>query len=276
MLRLMDRTVVRFDGYQVDLRSGELRQGEVCVRLQEQPLQILGLLLERAGDIVTRDELRARLWPDGTIVDFEHSVNAAIKRLRAALGDTAERPRYVETLHRRGYRFIATIESGPDNPVRARIGRHAPVDDRPRLVVLPFTNLSDDPAQEYFSDGLTEEIIAQLGQRSGRHLGVIARTSAMALRHTGRTAREIGQCLRADYLIEGSVRRERDRVRITAQLIETMGETHLWAESYDRDLVDCLAIQAEVAARVAQSLALELLPERNAGAGRTRHPGAYQ
>ncbi len=276
MLVKMDPAVVRFDSFEVDLRAGELRKGDVSVRLQEQPLQIVAVLLDRPGDIVTREELRSRLWPDGTTVDFEHSVNAAIKRLRAALGDTADNPRYVETLHRRGYRFIATVErvAGTDRGPRPRV--RAPADDRPRLVVLPFKNLSESRAQDYFSDGLTEEIIAQLGQRSARHLGVIARTSAMALRNSGRTANEIGQWLHADYLIEGSVRREKDRVRITAQLIETRGETHLWAESYDRHVVDCLAIQTEVASRVAHSLALELLPERNRGAGRTRHPGAYQ
>ena len=270
----MDSTVVRFDGFEVDLRAGELRRGEASVRLQEQPLQILAMLLDRPGDTVTREELRMRLWPDGTTVDFEHSVNAAIKRLRAALGDAADHPRYVETLHRRGYRFIAPVERVGNSD--ARPGSLAPLDTRPRLVVLPFTNLSDDPAQEYFSDGLTEEIIAQLGRRSARHLGVIARTSAMALRHSGRTASDIGRCLRADYLIEGSVRREKNRVRITAQLVETSGETHLWSESYDRDLIDILAIQEEVASRVARSLALELLPDRSLDAGRTRHPGAYQ
>lgn len=272
----MAHAVVRFDGFEVDLRAGELRKGETSVRLQEQPLQILAMLLDCPGAVVTREELRVRLWPDGTTVDFEHSVNAAIKRLRAALGDAADSPRYVETLHRRGYRFIAPVETVDDNGGQRHSGSPAPASNRPRLVVLPFKNLNGDPGQEYFSDGLTEELIAQLGRRSARDLGVIARTSAMALRHSGRTASDIGRHLRADYLIEGSVRREKDRVRITAQLIETAGETHLWAETYDRDLIDLLAVQTEVASRVAQSLALELLPDRTAGAGQTRHPGAYQ
>ena len=273
----MGRTVVRFDGFEVDLRAGELRKGNVNVRLQEQPLQILTMLLDRAGDVVTRDELKTRLWPDGTSVDFEHSVNAAIKRLRTALGDTADHPRYVETLHRRGYRFVAPIDlDGARDQAWRAAGVLSPANGRPRLVVLPFKNLSGDPAQDYFGEGMTEEIIAQLGQRSARHLGVIARASATSLRDSGRSARDIGQCLRADYLIDGSVRRERDRVRITVQLVETGGETHLWAESYDRELVDCLTIQAEVASQVADALALELLPERSARSGRTRHPGAYQ
>jgi len=137
----MSRQVVRFDQFEVDLRSHELRKGGVRVRLQDQPFQILTMLLDRAGDVVTREEIRDRLWPDGTFVDFEHSMNAAIKRLRAALGDTAESPRFVETMHRRGYRFIATVEQ-PGGPV-GTVDVSSTL-SRPRLVVLPFANLGTD------------------------------------------------------------------------------------------------------------------------------------
>ena len=218
----MSPSVFRFDRYEVNVRTRELWKGGARVRLQDQPFQILAMMLERAGDVVTREEIRARLWPDGTTVDFEHSVNAAIKRLRAALGDMAEEPRYVETLPRRGYRFLAPVEQGA---VIALSNRKLPR-DKPRLVVLPFANLSDMPAQDYFSDGLTEELIAQLGHLFGTRIGVIARTSSMLLKGGRQTASEIGRGFGARYLIEGSVRREGDWVRVTAQLIETDGETH--------------------------------------------------
>jgi TolB-like protein/tetratricopeptide (TPR) repeat protein len=270
----MDARMLRFENFEVDLRARELRRGSSVVRLQEQPFQILAMMLERPGDIVTREEIRARLWPDGTTVDFEHSVNAAVKRLRAALGDAAEHPRYVETLPRRGYRFIARIQD-PD-PASTAPNRAPAAPHRPRLVVLPFANLSDDPAQDYFSDGLTEEMIAQLGRRCASRIGVLARTSSMLYKNAMRGAGDIGEALRADYLVEGSVRREGDRVRITAQLIETSGETHVWAESYDRRLADCLAVQMEVASEIAHALSHELLPTSNVETAGTRHTGAYQ
>jgi DNA-binding winged helix-turn-helix (wHTH) protein len=163
-----ERRLLRFGSFELDLRSRELRNGSARSRLQEQPFEILRLMLERAGDVVTRDELRQRLWPTGTFVDFEHSLNAAIKRLRAALGDDAEQPRFVETVPRRGYRFIARAVDADS----ARAQERCATAPRLRLAVLPFSNLSDDSSQEYFSDGLTEELIAQLGpavSRAGRH-----------------------------------------------------------------------------------------------------------
>ncbi len=223
--------------------------------------------------------MRERLWPDGTFVDFEHSVNAAIKRLRAALGDTAENPRFVETLHRRGYRFVAPIDqaAAPAEPgAGCSWRRPRQPDRRPRLVVLPFTNLSGDHVPDYFSDGLTEEMIAQVGRRCASRIGVLARTSSMLYKNVVRGASDIGEALHADYLVEGSVRREGDRVRITAQLIETKGETHLWAESYDRHLADCLAVQTEVASQIAHALTQELLPQPSAIGIGTTNPAAYQ
>jgi TolB-like protein/tetratricopeptide (TPR) repeat protein len=268
----MARQVAKFGPYEVDVHSRELKKGGVRVRLQDQPFQILTMLIEHAGDVVTREQIRDRLWPDGTFVDFEHSMNAAIKRLRAALGDTAENPRFVETLHRRGYRFVAAVVPPEVTafPVQAPI---AP--SRPRLVVLPFANLGTD-TPEYFSDGLTEEMIMQLGRRCADRIGVLARTSSMLYKNVMRAASDIGEALRADYLVEGSVRRDGDRVRITAQLIETKGETHLWANSYDRTMADCLAVQTEVATQIAIALATELIPVPSDGGTGTRHAGAYQ
>ena len=250
--------LVRFESFELDVRSRELRKGKDRVRLQEQPFEILRMMLEHPGDVVTREELAKRLWPDGTFVDFEHSLNAAVKRLRAALGDDADNPRFVETLPRRGYRFIAVLASKGlvvDVPP-------APPDYRARLAVLPFTNSGGEAGQEYFSDGLTEEMIMQLGRLGRGRIGVIARWSSMAFKGGTRRAREIGEALRADYLLEGSVRREGDRVRITAWLVDAPSETHLWTDVYERHLTDCLSVQAEVAARIAGSLAVELMPEQ--------------
>ena len=261
--------LLRFESFELDVRSRELRKGKQRIRLQEQPFEILRLMLERPGDVVTREELARHLWPQGTFVDFEHSLNAAVKRLRAALGDDADNPRFVETLPRRGYRFIASLRDGETVAVLPVVS-----DYKARLAVLPFANLSGDPAQEYFSDGLTEEMTLQLGRLGRGRIAVISRSSSNAFKGSGRRAREIGEILRADYLLEGSVRREADRVRITAQLVETRSEAHLWTDAYERSLTDCLSVQAEVAARIARSLAVELLPEQPVQP--SRDPAAYQ
>ncbi len=241
----------RFGAFELDVRSRELRTGTACIRLQEQPFEILRLMLERPGEVVTREELRQRLWPEGTFVDFEHSLNAAIKRLRAALGDEADNPRFVQTLPRRGYRFIGASGAEAKDPPTGSAGV--------RLAVLPFANLSDEA--EYFTDGLTDEMISQLGQRCRGRIGVVARWSSMVFKGTTERVSEIGRTLRADYLLEGGVRREGDRVRITARLIDTSSETQLWAETYERHLTDCLSVQADVAARIAESLTVELAPD---------------
>ena len=225
----------RFGTFEVDVRARELRKGGIRIRLQDQPFEILMVMLERPGEVVTREELRLRLWPAGTFVDFEHSLNAAIKRLRAALGDDADNPRFVETLHRRGYRFIASVESDGQLVRNLQMvrppGFKAADSVNVRLVVLPFANLSNDSAQEYFSDGLTEEMITQIGRLCPGRLGVIARTSSMLFKRTPKSASEIGRELSADYLLEGSVRGDSGRIRITAQLIETRTEVHLWAQT---------------------------------------------
>jgi TolB-like protein len=243
---------LRFATFELDVHSRELRQGDRRIPLQDQPFEVLRALLERPGDIVTREELQRRLWPDGTFVDFEHGLNAAVKRLRAALGDTADNPRFVETLPRRGYRFVTKLDVGSGPQVR--------------LVVLPFANLSGDAAQDYFSDSLTEELIAQLGVACRGRVGVIARWSSMAFKGASRRARDIAEALQASHLLEGTVRCDGERLRITARLIEAANETHLWSELYDRDLSQSglmpgrwsLAVQTDVASHVAAALTFEL------------------
>lgn len=256
--------------FDVDFETRSLRRGGVTTRLPEQPFQVLELLLEKRGLVVTREELRRRLWHDGTMVDFEHSVNAAIKRLRAALGDDAATPRYIETVPRRGYRVVAPVVEDP-----APASDVSAVDRRLRLVVLPFSNLSASGERDYFSDGFTEEMIAQLGRRCGSHVGVLARTSSMCFKDAAHRVGDIGRALRADYLVEGSVRISGDRVRITAQLIETAGETHRWAQSFTREIADGLAVQEEVASEIAQALTQEIVPP-SAECWYSRNPRAYE
>ena len=252
-------TDFRFGRFEIDSRTRELRKDGVRLRLQDQPFALLALMLEHPGELLTRDELRDRLWPDGTFVDFEHGVNAAIKRLRAVLGDNAERPRFVETLHRRGYRFIAKVERVNSHGAYALT---AATDARRRLAVLPFTNMGEACMPESFAGGLTEELVTHLGRLCSDRIGVIARSSCTRVQRADRTAREIGTALRAHYLLEGTVRMEANRVRITAQLIEAEGETQLWAESYDRPLSDSLLVQSDVATQIVRSVAVELLPDR--------------
>jgi TolB-like protein/Tfp pilus assembly protein PilF len=261
--------VVRFGSFEADFRSGELRKSGIKLKIPGQPLQVLEVLLEHPGEMVSREELRLRLWRDDTTVDFENSLNTAVNKLREALGDTAASPRYVETLPRRGYRFLARL----DEPARA--AQRAPGAVKPMLVVLPFENLSGDPEQEYFADGMTEEMISQLGRLHASRLGVIARTSAIQYKGTRKSVREIAGELGVGFLLEGTVRRAGERVRITAQLIQASDQAHLWAESYDRTLDDILSIQTDVANRIGRSLATELLPAA-AGRSATPKPEAYE
>jgi TolB-like protein/DNA-binding winged helix-turn-helix (wHTH) protein/Tfp pilus assembly protein PilF len=271
-------TDFRFGRFEIDSRTRELRKDGVRLRLQDQPFSVLALMVEHPGELLTRDELRDRLWPDGTFVDFEHGLNAAVKRLRSVLGDNAERPRFVETLHRRGYRFIARVErvNGIDgSPALANVIGGS--DIKQRLAVLPFIHLGEASAPDSFAGGLTEELITQLGRLCADRLGVIARSSCMRVQRTNRTVREIGDALRARYLVEGTVRTDADRVRITAQLIDTRSETQLWAESYERPMTDSLMVQSDVATQIVRSVAVELLPDRAPTAlNGTRHIDAYQ
>lgn len=260
------RSTVRFGTFELDQESGELRLEGTRVRLQDQPLQLLQILLEQPGKVVTREELQRRIWPSDTFVDFGHGINNAIKRLREALGDTAETPRYIETLPRRGYRFIASAETPkkqvPD-PIRS-------------LAVLPLENLSRDPEQEYFADGMTEALITSLAKISA--LRVTSRTTAMHYKGVHRPLPELARELSVEAIVEGAVLRSGDRVRISVQLIEARSDQHLWAESYSRDLRDALELQAEVARAVAREIQVKLTPQEQAHLAHSRRvdPEAYE
>src|SRR5437660_9517467 len=249
---------VRFGDFELDQDTGELRRGGVKIRLQEQPLQMLQILLEQPGKMVAREELQKRIWSSDTFVDFDHGINHGIKRLREALADTAETPRYIETLPRRGYRFIADT----DVAVQATVGRIQ------FLAVLPLENLSRDPEQEYFTDGLTEALITSLAKISA--LSVVSRTTAMHYKGVHRRLPEIARELQVDGIVEGTVLRSGERVRISVQLIEARTDRHLWAESYDRDLRDVLALQTEVARGVAKEVQVRLTPREQERLARTR------
>jgi TolB-like protein/Tfp pilus assembly protein PilF len=244
--------IVRFGVFEADLDAGELRRRGRRVRIQDQPFRILEVLLNATGSVVTRDELRSRLWAGDTFVDFEHGLNAAINKLREALGDTASSPRYIETIPRRGYRFLVAPE-GESRSERPR-------STRAMLLVLPFRNASGDPAEEFFSDGLTTEMTVRLGRLNPQRLAVIATSSSMRFRSPDRPAERIARELGADHVLEGSVRRHDGRVRISAQLWSVADKVHLWANSYDRELSDEFEIQRDVAAQVAGALALEFAP----------------
>ena len=322
--------VFRFGLFEADGTRNTLTRKGVRVKIHNQPFCVLILLLENAGEIVTRDELRQKLWPDGTHVDFDGSLNVILKKLRGAIDDDSDNPRFIETVPRRGYRFIAPLsEISHNQMLRGEDAiAHAPAEGgnreaarqeftsdsgqvttsaalpplsnarpwswklaifatvglamvlagfiyvmrpypssnsgaqkRVMLAILPFQNLSNDPDQEYFSDGLLEETITDLGQISPEHLGVIARTSAMAYKHTGKTVSQIGRELGVDYILEGSVRREARRARITAQLIRVSDQTHLWARNYDRDLKDLIEVQNDLGNAIAEQVQANLAPQ---------------
>ena len=245
------RSKARFANFEVDLRSRELRKHGVRMRLAEKPFQILELLLAHAGAVVTRKALREKLWPD-THVGYEHSLNTAVNTLREMLGDTAQNPRYIETIPRLGYRFVCAIAESAAPPVVKK------------LAVLPFENLSSSQEQEHFADGLTEEIISRLGQLDARRLGVIARTTCIQYKRTQKSILEIAAELGVNTILEGSVRRSGDTLRITAQLIDATDQTHLWSAAFDRELGNALAIQSDIARDINAAVARELLSEKAA------------
>lgn len=259
LLRPVD--VVRFGTFELSPVTGELRKRGLRIALQEQPLRVLTALLERPGDVVSRDALCQRLWPHGTFVDFEHSLNAAVRRLRVTLGDDGDVPRFIETVHKRGYRFLALNCASPAHASAAPATIAHIVRKRARLAVLPFG------PYDGFSEGLTEEAITQLTQACPRTIGVIARTSVERAQRDGGSVAEIGRALSADYLVEGKVRRDGDRLRITAQLIESQEETHMWATTFDRVMTDTLSLQTEVAEEIARAVTGALASAQTPGSG---------
>lgn len=245
---------VRFGTFEVDLEARELRKQGMRVRLEEKPFLILEELLHHAGRVVTRKKLQEKLWPD-THVRYDQNLNTAVNKLRDLLGDSAQSPHFIETLPRLGYRFVAPVVKAEQAVLTA-----APFTAKKMLAVLPFENLGGDPAQEYFADGLTEELISHLGQLNPKRFGVIARTSAIQYKNTKKSISEIAAELNIGYVLEGTVRCAGSGARITVQLIETSDQTNLWSASYDRELREILSVQADVARQVGRALALELLP----------------
>jgi TolB-like protein/DNA-binding winged helix-turn-helix (wHTH) protein/tetratricopeptide (TPR) repeat protein len=302
--------VFHFGIFQLDLKAGELHKAGVRVKMQDQPLRVLALLVNRAGQVVTREELRQQVWPGNVYVDFDQGLNNAIKKVREALGDSADNPRFIETVARHGYRFVATVSAAPARPAGPRsplgprtlrngilIGsvaavlavviysvwhgsamRAGPSPQKVILAVLPLDNLSRDPDQEFFSDGLTEEMISQLGKLNPERLTVVTRGSVAKYKRTSLSAAEIGAELRADYVVQGSVRRAPDRVRITVHLIRVPEQTDRWAESYDRELKDVLTLQDSVARTIANQIHVALTPgqESRLATRRSVDPDAYE
>ena len=263
----------RFGGLSLDLLAGELRKGIERVRLQDKPFQMLRLLLEHSGEVVTREELQKTLWPRGTVVEFDHSIATALKKLRQALGDDADHPRYIETLARRGYRWIAGVEwVGLGEKPEISQGADETIDS---IAVLPFANLDGDPGQEYFCEGLAEEILNALTRVPG--FRVTARTSSFSFRDKEQDIRQIGQALNVKSILEGSVRHSGNRIRITVQLIHAGTGYHLWSETYDREMTGVFAVQEEIAQAIASLLKVKLgaLPAGPLVRRGTENPDAY-
>ena len=240
-----------FGAYRLDSQSGMLFRGGDHVALPPKVAELLVALVQAAGKVLTREELLQRLWPD-TVVE-EGSLTSHISVLRKALGEGLKEQGFIETLPKRGYRFVASVK-------RLESGAHDSGVDRTMLVVLPFENLTSGERYDYFSEGLTEEMITELARLSPERLGVIARTSAMQFKSTTKSIAQIGGELGVSHVLEGSVRRVGERVRITAQLIRVSDESHLWAQSYERGLHDVLEVQAEVARAVAREIQIKLTP----------------
>jgi TolB-like protein/Flp pilus assembly protein TadD len=244
---------IRFGDFEVNLRSGELRHHGLRVKLQIQPFQLLCALLERAGEVVSREELQQRIWPADTFVDFDQGLNNAVKKLREALGDHAEKPRFVETLSKRGYRFIGELHEENTVPSTRAPSQSTSVDS---IAVLPFTSLSADRQDEFFADGMTEEIINALAQIEQLH--VVARTSAFSFKGKYIDVRSVGKQLNVRTVLLGSVRRSGNELRITAQLVNVEDGYHLWADRFDREIKDIFEIQDEIARSIAERLKVTL------------------
>src|SRR6202522_4844593 len=327
-------SVLRFGTYEVSFQSGEGRKAGLKIRVQQQPMKLLEMALQRPGEGVAREELCRRVWPNENFGDFDMALNIAIGKLRSSLGDSAENPRFIETLPKRGYRFIADVSvvDGEPRPKRPGSGsgdlaeaesadkheakhesatsavpsRHqlwparriivagavvlilpilaiwlfrsperAPMGIR-SLAVLPLENLSGDAAQSYFADGMTDELITDLAQISA--LRVISRTSVMAYKGARKPLPQIARELNVDAVVEGTVLRSGDRVRITAQLIEASTDKHVWSQSYEGELRDTLAVQNRVASAIADQIRINLTPQEQAALKNAKvvNPEAYE
>jgi len=328
--------LVRFGTFELNVQTGELvsigtaavEAGSAKVLLREQPFQILRILVERQGNIVTRQEIRQILWPDDTVVEFDRSINVAMAILRKALADDADHPKYIETLARRGYRLVAPVEWQLSSTaaqdllepqadtlprIEGQISEREPRAPKPwrkaavmgacavilvavgymswrhfrdvtpagskkiRLAVLPFANLTGDPNKEYLADGLTEEMISQLGRLNPEQLGVIARTSVMGYKHKDVRLDQIGRDLSVQYVLENSLRESGDHLRLTAQLIQVKDQTHLWSQDYDYAAKDTLNVEDEVANAVAREIRVRLTSQQQEDLARSRpvNPEAF-
>jgi TolB-like protein/DNA-binding winged helix-turn-helix (wHTH) protein/Flp pilus assembly protein TadD len=318
---------LRFGVFELDLRAGELRKNGLRIRLQEQPIRVLTMLLEHPGEVVTREDLQKNLWPADTYVDFDHGLNKAINKIRDSLGDSADSPRFVETVPRKGYRFLAEVKSVDASAVRSldpvaqqqapstselsnsaaipaasshttsqsrwifplialvvivaaiAIWKFHPTNHAPvirSLAVLPLESLSNEPTQDYFADGMTDELISDLGQISA--LRVISRTSAMTYKHARKPLPQIARELNVDAVVEGTVLRSGDQVRITAQLIDATSDKHLWSQSYEGPLKDTLALQNQVARAIADQIRINLNAQEQAALQNVKvvNPQAYE
>jgi TolB-like protein/Tfp pilus assembly protein PilF len=243
----LPRGVLRFGVFEIDVRAGELRRNGVRLKLQEQPFQVLCMLVERTGEVVTREELRNRLWPADTFVDFDHSVNAAIRRLRDALGDSAENPRFVETLARRGYRFIAPVNA-------VLVGRHHEAIES--LAVLPFANGSGDPDTEYLSDGITETLINKLAQIS--NLRVMARSTVFRYKGKDIDPQKAGNDLHVRAVVSGRLLQRGSTLIVRAELMDVATGSQLWGGQYNRKAEDVFALQDDLSREISEKLRLRL------------------
>jgi TolB-like protein len=253
----------RFGPYEADVRAGELRKDDLRIQLRDKSFEVLVCLLEHPGELVTREELRRRLWPEGVFVEFDNSLNSAVNRLRGALRDRARKPRYIETVSRHGYRFLAPVDQVESSK-------------RQTLAVLPFANLNSVPEMDYFADGITDALITELGRISS--LRVISRQSTVHLKGSAKSMPEIAGELGAHAVVEGSVLHAGDRVRITAQLLHTDPEEHVWAQSYERRMSHILDIQREIARAIAERVQVVLTPENRDRLSRPQpvDPRAYE
>jgi TolB-like protein/DNA-binding winged helix-turn-helix (wHTH) protein/Tfp pilus assembly protein PilF len=299
---------ISFGDYELDCRTGELRRNGVLLKLQPQPAKVLTILSSRAGEVVTRQELADQVWGTETHVDFEHGLNFAIRQIRNVLEDDADHPRYLETVPKRGYRWIAHVNE-PVPPQGAASATQPSRTTRPWLLVvsvvvlvvslalvaamrlwprkpgvnhkidsvavLPLRNLSNDSEQEYFSEGMTDELIMDLARVAG--LRVISHTSVERYRDAKRPLPDIARELGVAAVVEGTVMRSGDRVRITAQLIDARSDQHIWADSYERDFRDVLVLQDELSRKIASEIGSTLSGnEKVSGAKRVVDPAAYE